>query len=315
MASQPLASGLFNLRTLKNVLTAGVKAILSVQHGGKTLGSVFYDAIIISLLLKATIANILPQRLANCLMIRRVFMVPLPRNPVFFGREEALIRMRAILSTPRCRNICELAGLPGIGKTQTALEYTTLPRIDHRHNPLTEWLGGQTIRLGPLQPEEGACLLLRGLSAFGGRVGTMDARTDHGLDVNNEDAPTFRKISIRVDGLPSMLQHMAGFLGACQLTPMELLQQWDTNRQLSQILCTSEAGSGPPSVHHYKEAPGVEWKLSEASLTPEGRSLVMLLGLVQTVDKTLLCQVYQCSRYYLDYLPVSFFKLLECLTT
>jgi hypothetical protein len=65
----------------------------------------------------------------------------LPRNPLFVGRESVMTDLEAFLrpgspsdlSKPRPRQSCTIHGLGGMGKTQTALEYTYRYRQCYSH--------------------------------------------------------------------------------------------------------------------------------------------------------------------------------------
>jgi hypothetical protein len=59
-----------------------------------------------------------------------VFNLPFPRNPFFTGREDQLEAIHAALAS---RGRAALAGLGGIGKTQTALEYAYRHQAEYDH--------------------------------------------------------------------------------------------------------------------------------------------------------------------------------------
>ena len=53
-----------------------------------------------------------------------------PRDRFFTGREDVLEQLRLVLTTRRRVSLC---GMPGVGKTRTALEYAYLHRNEYRH--------------------------------------------------------------------------------------------------------------------------------------------------------------------------------------
>jgi transcriptional regulator with XRE-family HTH domain len=60
--------------------------------------------------------------------------VPYQRNPFFVGRQRILQSIHEILKRDQqvvCTRSCALSGMPGIGKTQTALEYAYLHALDY----------------------------------------------------------------------------------------------------------------------------------------------------------------------------------------
>ncbi len=64
---------------------------------------------------------------------KRVFMVPMPRNPHFVGREAELQALRDALQDRKNVLLTQaISGLGGIGKTQTACEYAYRHRDEYR---------------------------------------------------------------------------------------------------------------------------------------------------------------------------------------
>jgi tetratricopeptide (TPR) repeat protein len=68
----------------------------------------------------------------------RVFMVPRPQDRLFVGREEVLQKLRDTLQS---KQRVALTGFPGIGKTQTVVEYAYRYEKEYQH---IFWVGAQT---------------------------------------------------------------------------------------------------------------------------------------------------------------------------
>ncbi len=72
------------------------------------------------------------------------WMVPLPRNPFFTGREEVLGRLHTLLCSKQraaLTHTSALCGLGGVGKTQIALEYAYRHALDYS---AVFWIGAET---------------------------------------------------------------------------------------------------------------------------------------------------------------------------
>ena len=72
------------------------------------------------------------------------WLVPLPRNPFFTGREAALERLHALLCSGQVTAITHssaLQGLGGVGKTQIALEYAYRHALDYS---AVFWIGAES---------------------------------------------------------------------------------------------------------------------------------------------------------------------------
>ena len=66
-------------------------------------------------------------------MGRPFWHVPYPRNPAFTGREAILAQLEAALASGRtAAPVQAIAGLGGVGKTQTAVEYAYRHRDEYR---------------------------------------------------------------------------------------------------------------------------------------------------------------------------------------
>lgn len=81
---------------------------------------------------------------ASLTTLAPLFLVPLPRNPFFTGREAILEALHIQLETDRAATLTQssaLHGLGGVGKTQIALEYAYRHALEYR---AIFWIGAET---------------------------------------------------------------------------------------------------------------------------------------------------------------------------
>lgn len=138
--------------------------------------------------------------------------------------------------------------------------------ITSQSSELVQISGGREVSLTPLNPRDGATLLLRQLRKSS-------------EDTTEKDSKIAEEIARSLGGLPVAISHSAGYIEKSQGTLEEFMTVYERGREGSRKIWIQDCS---PWTNQYHQTLETTWDIALAELPSEVRSLIDVLAMLDS---------------------------------